>query len=97
MSWKNKIEGLDIDQLRNFREVISEAITRKEHEQKRTIWRVRNRWQTFGDFREEDYLGAVKCLVETAKKLNADGDSYSMPISIERWPIPESEYEGWFK
>ncbi|SUB99942.1 hypothetical protein [Proteus penneri] len=97
MTWESKIEGLNIDQLKDFREAISKAITQKEHEKMRLIWRVRNRWQTFGDFREDDYLGAVNRLVETANKLNADGDTYSMPLSIEQWRIPESEYEDWFK
>ena len=97
MSRKSQIEGLNIDQLKDFREVISQAITQKQREKMRLIWRVRNRWNTFGDFREDDYLGAVNRLVETANKLNADGDTYSMSISIEQWPIPESEYEGWFK
>ena len=97
MSWKSQIEGLDIDQLRNFRNAINEAISQKEEEQKRTVWRVCDRWQSYGNFRDDDYMGAIDRLVETAKKLNHENDVYSMPLSIERERVPESEYEDWFK
>ncbi|WP_405470635.1 hypothetical protein ACGTI2_08355 [Morganella morganii] len=97
MSWKSEIEGLDIDQLRNFRDAINEAISQKEEETKRTVWRVCDRWMCLGNFREDDYLSAVDLLVETAKQRNAEGDMESMSIEIVRQRVPESEYESWFK
>ncbi|HEM7186232.1 TPA: hypothetical protein U2I61_000674 [Providencia rettgeri] len=96
MSWKSQIEGLSLEQLRNFRDAINESIRQKEDEKKRTVWRVCGRWQSYGWFREDDYLGAVEKLRELAEKLNDDGEPKHLSISIEPEFVPESEYEDWF-
>lgn len=97
MSWKSQVEGLTIDQLRNFRDEINKEIRKKEDEKKRTAWRVCCRWQNYGWFREDDYLGAVELLLKLARKLNSDGEPEHPSISIEPELIPESDYEDWFK
>lgn len=97
MSYKDRIKGLTLDQLRCFSSVINKTIDQKKSEEKRIVWRVCDKWVCHGNFREDDYLSAVKCLAEQAEKLHSENKIDSMGISIERENVPISEYESWFE
>ena len=97
MSYSDDIKDLDLDQLINFRNVISDAIERKQDEKKLIVWRVISRRLCFGNFRHDEYMKAVEKLAAQAKEFLDAGDEYSMNIEIVAEKVPESEYEEWFE
>ncbi|HHR6445334.1 TPA: hypothetical protein ACS773_002117 [Providencia alcalifaciens] len=96
MSYRDQIKDLDLDQLVDFRSVISDAISRKQDEKKLTVWRVISRGLCYGNFRHDEYMKAVACLAKQAEEFFNDGAEYEMSMEIVAEKIPESEYEDWF-
>lgn len=96
LSYRDQIKDLDLDQLIDFRSVLSDAISRKQDEKKLTVWRVISRGMCYGNFRHDEYMKAVECLAKQAEKFFNDGDEFYMNIEIFAEKLPESEYEDWF-
>lgn len=98
-SYSEMIEGYDVEQLRNLRDIISEKICNKEKEEKKIVWRVVNRGICYGNFREEQYVKAAEFLLEHAKETDAESSSGRLDRHLELISerVPQSEYEDWFK
>lgn len=99
MSYRDIFNGYELCQLRDIRDILSEIIRDKEEEEKKIVWRVCNHYICVGNFRQEEYLKAVDCLAEQARKAyNQDNhDDGDLRLEIERHRVPISEYEKWFE
>lgn len=93
-----QIKGYDLDQLRALRDNVLELINSKLEEEKKTIWRVVDRWRCWGNFREDEYLLAVVCLANKAKELDANpaSDRKDRELQIVGERVVASEYEDYF-
>lgn len=104
MNLREQVKALDRDQMASLRSYIGELIAEKDHEEKRVVWRVCSGGVCYGNFRTEDYAGAVACLADLgARKLlegMVDGrirySTRDLEIRIVSEETPASEYESWF-
>lgn len=93
-----QLNGYDLCQLRSLRDNVTERINSKLEEEKKTVWRVIDRWTCWGNFREDEYLLAVACLANKAKELDADADSdrQDRELQIVGKRVVASEYDAYF-
>lgn len=101
MTHNERLDGLDSIQLGNLQEIINKRLASIKQQEKKIVWRVYNQNMCEGNFREEDYLGAVDCLAKRSADLWQD-DLYprstrDLNISIEGERVPAEEYESWFE
>lgn len=94
------LDRLDLDQLRFARDAVDERINAKIEEEKRTVWRVCDRVMCRGNFREENYLGAVAFMAEEAIRLNSEAGSKrprELELRLVAERVVDSEYEEYFE
>lgn len=93
-----QLKDYDLEQLRSLRDHVLERINSKMEEEKKTVWRVVDRWTCWGNFHEGEYLLAVECLASKAKELDADpiSDRQDRELQIVGERVVISEYEGYF-
>lgn len=102
MGTKAYLSRLDEDQLQLARDEAASLIKAKRDEAKRVVWRVCDDTMCLGNFREDDYLGAVEFMANEAKRMRQEiGDGpirYPRTLEIQIKPerVPESEYEDFF-
>ncbi|KTG25436.1 hypothetical protein AWR38_01305 [Idiomarina sp. WRN-38] len=102
MGTEKYLSRLDEGQLLYAQDAISDLLSAKKNEQKRTVWRVSDDWVCLGNFREDDYLGAVEFMAAKAKEkcVSEPNDRLrhkSLQIGIYPERVPESEYESFFE
>jgi hypothetical protein len=97
MSYADYVKDMTLDDLSNLSEALENKRTRLLEEKRMTVWRVSDRWLCYGNYREEDYVKAAKCLARHAEKIYLEGErnrsDLELHIVAERMPL--SEYEGW--
>ncbi|MCX9039822.1 hypothetical protein NLN82_27925 [Citrobacter portucalensis] len=93
-----QLKEYDLDQLRSLRDNVVELINSKQEEEKKTVWRVVDRYLCWGNFREDEYLLAVACLADKAKELHAEptSDRCDRELQIVAKRVAISEYEAYF-
>lgn len=92
------LSGLDESQLKFCYEKAGKMLEAKRREEKKIVWRVFSGGICYGNFRTEDYLKALDCVVETGKEEwdPTDLDNPSLKIEIVAERVPASEYESYF-
>ena len=96
ISTRRFLAEMDLDQLLYCLEHANELLERKRNEARKIIWQVvEDRSLAVGNFREDDYLGAVDFLAKYARKEFEDGERNS--YSIEPMRVPASEYDSYFE
>lgn len=100
MTHNERLDGLDSIQLVNLQDIINKRLASIEKQEKKIVWRVYNQQMCEGNFREEDYLGAVDCLAQISANLwqnDHQRTPYDLNVSIEGERVPAEEYESWFE
>ena len=92
------LNGLSEAQLKCCYEKAGKMLDAKRREEKKIVWRVCSGRICYGNFRTEDYLKALDCVVETGKEEwdPADLDNPCLKIEIVAERVPASEYESYF-
>lgn len=92
---RNEIVRMDKMQMESLLEYLQERIREKREEEKRTVWRVCDKYLCLGNFREDEYLKAAEFLLEKAKEMSNDHSltdkERQLDLVAER--VPASEYE----
>lgn len=100
MTHNEPFSGLDSIQLSNLQDIINKRLASIKQQEKKIVWRVYNQKMCEGNFREENYLGAVDCLAKISANLWQDDNNrttYDLNISIVGEKVPAEEYESWFE
>lgn len=103
MSYRDYVGKLDLYGLQCLADVINERRAKLESENRRIVWRVGDRagW-VVGNYREEDYVLALKCLAREAEKRYIkeieSGCGSTLSTKYLTWEvfgekIPASEYD----
>lgn len=99
MSIPDFLKGLSESQLQFCHQMSGKMIEAKNEEEKKIIWRVCAGRMCYGNFRTEDYLKALDCVVETGKEEwnPNDLDNPCLNIEVVAERVPASEYESYFQ
>ncbi|AXN57773.1 hypothetical protein [Acinetobacter phage ABPH49] len=93
------VRDLGLDDLSSLSESLENRRALLRDEEKKTVWRIVDRWMCYGNYREEDYVRAAQGLAAHATKIFNDGerDRGDLELHIQAERLPASEYAKWEK
>jgi hypothetical protein len=97
IAYDEYVRTMDLDDLNRLEESLCIRRKKLQEEDKKIVWRVFDGWSCYGNYREEDYVKALKCLARHGEETYNSGERgmRDLQLTVEGQKMPLSEYNAW--